>query len=38
MDGIRQRLRALKEPLYNVIAIFLAVVLPALLVIRAWNA
>lgn len=28
----------LREPLYNAIAIFLAIVLPALLVVRAWNA
>jgi len=28
----------MREPLYNLIAIFLAIVLPALLVIRAWNA
>lgn len=28
----------LREPLYNLVAIFLAIVLPALLVIRAWNA
>ncbi len=38
MGGIRQRLRALKGSLYNVVAVFLAIVLPALLVIRAWNA
>lgn len=38
MNGMRRRLAFLKEPIYNAIAIALAVVLPAVLVIQAWNA
>ncbi|MBX3651964.1 MAG: CHASE domain-containing protein [Burkholderiales bacterium] len=38
MNGMRRRLAFLKEPIYNSIAVALAVVLPAVLVIRAWNA
>jgi len=38
MNAMRRRLVFLKEPIYNAIAIALAIVLPAVLVIRAWDA
>ncbi len=38
MNTMRRRLASLKEPIYNAIAVALAVVLPAVLVIRAWDA
>jgi PAS domain S-box-containing protein len=38
MSGLRNRLSVLKEPVYNAIAIALAVVLPAVLVMQAWQA
>ncbi len=38
MSSLRSRLVFLKEPVYNAIAIALAVVLPAVLVMRAWDA